>query len=202
VHGPGNKVTVTHKKREVASPEAIDCFGLFEFEWKVEFVLEVDLLTIGGTYVGITENVSLGIEEAKQDYARAFFADDLMEFKDILRTCVTQQTEEGSESLEKKIRKLKDRIRRHQTKLKEKMERVEMKQRQRDLQGIKESKKASREAQRKQQKEMKKLQKTLSSNLTLHQDEITRTMDGGGVVHIPNSLVDEEADPQDPSSPK
>ncbi len=202
MHGPGNKVTVTHKKREVASPEAIDCFGLFEFEWKVEFVLEVDLLTIGGTYVGITENVSLGIEEAKQDYARAFFADDLMEFKDILRTCVTQQTEEGSESLEKKIRKLKDRIRRHQTKLKEKMERVEMKQRQRDLQGIKESKKASREAQRKQQKEMKKLQKTLSSNLTLHQDEITRTMDGGGVVHIPNSLVDEEADPQDPSSPK
>ena len=145
-------------------------------------MLEVDLLTIGGTYVGITENVSLGVEEARQEIGRELFADDLMEFKDILRTCVTQQNEDGAEMLEKKIRKLKERIRRHQAKVKERKERLEEKQRQRDLQGLKESKKASREAQRRQQKEMKKLHKTLSSNLAGQKDEILRVDVGGGAV--------------------
>ena len=52
---------VTHIKREVAAPDAIDSFGAFEFEWKMEIGLERESMTIQNTFAGI-ESIDLGIE--------------------------------------------------------------------------------------------------------------------------------------------
>ena len=55
------KILVTHIKRERAAPDAIDSFGEFEFEWKMEIGLERESMTIQNTWAGI-ESIDLGIE--------------------------------------------------------------------------------------------------------------------------------------------
>jgi len=161
------KITVVHKKREVAAPEAIDSFGQFEFEWKVEIQLEVDVMTIGSAFAAITENVNLGMTwedvDFKDEFEKCFW-----EFKEILRKCITTSMDDSNE-LEKRVKRLKEKIHRQENKLKEKKERLETKRKQKD----KAKQKAfTKGAQKRQQKQIKKLKKSINAGGHLEPEEV------------------------------
>ena len=98
-------------------------------------------------------------KEIKDEVGKQIFHNDIVDFKDILRTCLCDP--DDSSDIEKKVKRLKDKIHRHQIKLKEKTGREEEKRR-----------RAKKEAQNRQKKELMKLKKTMESGELLEGEKL------------------------------